>query len=259
LECDGFGGVFGRGGSLEQPYAFTGREVDRLVVGEARTRLYYSSEARGEEASPPLRGGGRIEGEGAVVEDLYYYRARYYDPRAGRFLTKDPLGLAAGDVNLYRYVGNNPVNYRDPSGLVAAPWHWLISLAAGLSEGRSWSESRHLAWESMIRDWGTQRRIASDANVHGMVGFDPLLGTPQEAHEAIMNAMQIIAHEAKCGRHGSALHTVQDLEFFWHAGQEWKGWGHWTAIPHVILDIIPLRGLWNAYQASRQYLRTQVK
>ena len=41
---------------------------------------------------------------------LYYYRARYYDPDSGRFITEDPLRLLGGDVNFYNYVGNNPVN-----------------------------------------------------------------------------------------------------------------------------------------------------
>lgn len=48
---------------------------------------------------------------------LYYYRARYYDPRTGRFLGEDPLGFFGGDVNLYPYVGNDPVNFTDPQGL----------------------------------------------------------------------------------------------------------------------------------------------
>ena len=46
---------------------------------------------------------------------LYYYRARYYDPEIGRFISEDPLGFEAG-VNFYAYVGNNPVNANDPSG-----------------------------------------------------------------------------------------------------------------------------------------------
>ena len=50
--------------------------------------------------------------------DLYYYRARYYDPTIGRFITPDPIGFMGGDTNFYRYVGNDPVNFRDPSGLV---------------------------------------------------------------------------------------------------------------------------------------------
>jgi RHS repeat-associated protein len=47
---------------------------------------------------------------------LYYYRARYYDPRSKRFLSEDPIGLEGG-VNLYTYVGNDPVSLNDPYGL----------------------------------------------------------------------------------------------------------------------------------------------
>jgi len=50
---------------------------------------------------------------------LYFYRARWYDPRAGRFTSEDPLGFAAGDVNLSRYVGNGPTLWVDPSGMDA--------------------------------------------------------------------------------------------------------------------------------------------
>ncbi|OPZ27781.1 MAG: tRNA(Glu)-specific nuclease WapA precursor [Lentisphaerae bacterium ADurb.BinA184] len=51
---------------------------------------------------------------------LYYYRARYYDPATHRFISADPVGLASGDTNLYRYVGNNPANATDPQGTSAA-------------------------------------------------------------------------------------------------------------------------------------------
>jgi len=47
---------------------------------------------------------------------LYFYRARTYDPRLGRFLQKDPTGFKGGDINLYRYVSNNPITLVDPSG-----------------------------------------------------------------------------------------------------------------------------------------------
>ncbi len=96
-----FGEIYSEVGSLVQPFTFTGREYD------------------------PESG-------------LYYYRARYYDPRAGRFLTKDPIGFAGGDVNLYRYLGNSPVNHRDPFGLAATDWwdpRFYINYWGGVAGG----------------------------------------------------------------------------------------------------------------------------
>ncbi|HUT13160.1 MAG TPA: RHS repeat-associated core domain-containing protein, partial [Thermoguttaceae bacterium] len=48
--------------------------------------------------------------------DLSYNRARYYEPSSGRFLSPDPIGFSAGDINLYRYAGNSPTNATDPTG-----------------------------------------------------------------------------------------------------------------------------------------------
>jgi RHS repeat-associated protein len=49
---------------------------------------------------------------------LYYYRARYYDPAAGRFISEDPINFFGGE-NFYRYVYNSPVGLTDPMGLSA--------------------------------------------------------------------------------------------------------------------------------------------
>jgi RHS repeat-associated protein len=47
---------------------------------------------------------------------LHYNYHRYYDPRIGRYLTADPIGLDGG-MNLFLYANNNPINYIDPLGL----------------------------------------------------------------------------------------------------------------------------------------------
>jgi RHS repeat-associated protein len=51
---------------------------------------------------------------------LQYNRARYYDPKAGRFISLDPLSFSTGDSDLYRYVLNNPTDATDPTGLLTA-------------------------------------------------------------------------------------------------------------------------------------------
>jgi RHS repeat-associated protein len=59
---------------------------------------------------------------------------RYYDPQAGRFLTRDPLGYAGG-INLYGYTANDPVNEEDPDGTdkfnIQNPGHKSTSQNAG--------------------------------------------------------------------------------------------------------------------------------
>ena len=51
---------------------------------------------------------------------FYLCTLRYYDPSAGRWITRDPIGYAGGG-NLYGYVGNDPVNRTDPRGLAPKP------------------------------------------------------------------------------------------------------------------------------------------
>ncbi len=66
---------------------------------------------------------------------LYDNRARSYDPRVGRWLTEDPTGYSAGDMNLYRYCGNSPVDLVDPSGLC---YSGLVgSVASAIGKGVS--------------------------------------------------------------------------------------------------------------------------
>jgi len=73
---------------------------------------------------------------------LYYYKARFYSPALGRFLQTDPIGYA-DDLNLYAYVGGNPVNRTDPSGL-----YWFCKRRKGSlkRDGASMNSNSQGAW-----------------------------------------------------------------------------------------------------------------
>jgi RHS repeat-associated protein len=68
---------------------------------------------------------------------LYYYRARYYEPKIGRFISEDPIGFASGAVNHYGYVGNRPTDFVDPRGL----WGISVSAYAGLGGAVSFNKT----------------------------------------------------------------------------------------------------------------------
>ena len=55
--------------------------------------------------------------------NLYFYRARYYAPSVGRFISEDPIQFKGG-INFYNYVDGNPINYRDPSGQIPVYGWW---------------------------------------------------------------------------------------------------------------------------------------
>ena len=80
---DSFGRLTGSSGSLTNPFQYTARESD------------------------PETG-------------LYYYRARYYAPSAGRFVSEDPI-QSEGGINFYVYAGNNSANFGDGTGLCPSP------------------------------------------------------------------------------------------------------------------------------------------
>ncbi len=154
-----FGFVFAQGGSAQGYVSLTdgvARQARYALTGEAATAaaqfVYLHSDPLG---TPRLatdttqtvlwRWEGEAFGKSAANEDpdgdgikipinlrfpgqyhdresgLYYNWNRYYDPKIGRYITSDPIGLESGQ-NTYSYVTNNPLRFTDPNGLfVLAP------------------------------------------------------------------------------------------------------------------------------------------
>ncbi len=100
--------------------------------------------------------------------ELYYYRARFYDPSLGRFITRDPAGFVDG-LNLYQYVRSNPLRVGDPLGL-CTPDKPCTGLDPDLVEELDFSEDGVTRSDS---DWGLLGKWTGDL-------ADWLSGTPPD-------------------------------------------------------------------------------
>ncbi len=113
-------------GTNRESYLYGMYGIPTVHDGQTLAELGHFSPA----GNPYLFAGRRYEPE----TGLYYYRARYYDPRGGEFLTRDPLGVwgdARSIGNPMAYVAHNPWNSRDPSGLNEDDWRIYYGSSGG--------------------------------------------------------------------------------------------------------------------------------
>jgi RHS repeat-associated protein len=62
---------------------------------------------------------------------LVRFGARDYDPNIGRWTAKDPILFGGGDINLYAYIGGNPINWDDSTGLYWFRQNWQTDYVVG--------------------------------------------------------------------------------------------------------------------------------
>lgn len=91
---------------------------------------------------------------------LYYYRARYYDPAHGRFLETDPVGYT-DQMNLYAYVGNDPLSATDPMG------ECTVTVISG-------SDGNRAGAVGFCPDNGLAANAVREAESHGETMFEEL-------------------------------------------------------------------------------------
>jgi RHS repeat-associated protein len=92
------------------------------VAWSARTQAFGQTAV---DASASITNNLRFAGQYYDQETgLHYNWMRYYDPKIGRYLSSDPIGLAGG-LNTFLYASANPLRYIDPTGL------WGLGVSAG--------------------------------------------------------------------------------------------------------------------------------
>lgn len=152
---------------------------------------------------------------------LYYYRARWYDAKIGRFISEDPIGFGGG-VNQFRYVGNNPVNRIDPLGLYEIDVHYYLTYYLALRTGcfsaqgaRDIAEGDQQTDEKSEYSPGGRKKYQ---NIH----YHVLGGDHQENLESLWQK----ANEGggNCEWLGRYLHFLQDT--FSHLGFDDSNFGH---------------------------------
>jgi RHS repeat-associated protein len=231
-----------------------------VITGDASVHKHFTGKERDDET-----------GTAGGHDGLDYFGARYDSSKIGRWLTPDwavkeePIPYAKMDMpqsmNLYVYVGNNPLTSVDADGHLGSEWHFGITLVAALVTDHGVGESLKLAAQTVWVDFrsGSQKTDAADANKHSMEGLKPD-NTYQNKNEADKNTSKIISdNEKKGGDTALAIHAAEDRATPLHEGHEWHG-EHLNVetAKHVLGDHIPSLGtIGNAYHAAVEVLKSQ--
>ena len=201
---DSFGQVLASTGTVTNSFRYTGRELD-LETG------------------------------------IYYYRARYYNPASGRFLSEDPIRFKGG-IDFYGYVHNSSPNSTDPTGMWSTAAHhqiiWNALHLCGVSNADIWQMQQGSDFADSFAfqggEWSSMHAM-SNGNANQSPS-DAQNQTAQFVADQMNNAVNVYnsgGNDSAMFLFGLAMHPLMDLTSPAHTDQNgnpipWCGIAPWS-------------------------------
>jgi RHS repeat-associated protein len=177
---------------------------------------------------------------------LYEYRNRWYDAQLARFLQIDPTGFAAGDMNLFRYCSDNPINLTDPTGLVSGYTRYQLVYDPNEKLDDT-HDGYHVAGVP-----GFENKPGSSVHLE----VDRYVTTVQRIDQSVKGGDTHVAWEASNKGGSATIHQTINVRYAGGAGpktREFTRYNEWTHSNDAIGSANQLRSEWASWARAKSW------